>query len=238
MKRIYLAGPMTGYPELNFPVFHAEAARLSAAGLDVINPAEINPDQSARWIDCMRADVPQLLTCAGIHLLPGWEKSRGARLEYSLASMLEFEITLATGAADPRALAAMASAALHAVAQRHVEDYEFDAGEGWHTPSEFERLLIKDCVTALLEDEELRAALAPALLPVNKAPESATGDAVRFNAFVGTLLADINGEALTPLQLAIKNATSGKSQFYTLDALRDAIDAGLAKAAAATEAPV
>ncbi|RCI66099.1 DUF4406 domain-containing protein, partial [Pseudomonas aeruginosa] len=28
IKRIYLAGPMTGLPEHNFPAFHAEAARL------------------------------------------------------------------------------------------------------------------------------------------------------------------------------------------------------------------
>ena len=28
--RIYVAGPMTGYPDLNFPAFHAETARLRA----------------------------------------------------------------------------------------------------------------------------------------------------------------------------------------------------------------
>ncbi|TGA83618.1 DUF4406 domain-containing protein, partial [Pseudomonas aeruginosa] len=28
IQRIYLAGPMTGLPEHNFPTFHAEAARL------------------------------------------------------------------------------------------------------------------------------------------------------------------------------------------------------------------
>ena len=43
--KIYCAGPMTGLPELNFPAFHAEAARLRAFGYEVINPAEINPDK-------------------------------------------------------------------------------------------------------------------------------------------------------------------------------------------------
>ncbi len=32
MKRIYLSGLMSGLPELNFPAFHAEAARLRALG--------------------------------------------------------------------------------------------------------------------------------------------------------------------------------------------------------------
>ena len=61
MKRIYIAGPCTGYPDLNFPAFHAAAARLRAAGHHVENPAEINADPSAEWLDCMRADIAREL---------------------------------------------------------------------------------------------------------------------------------------------------------------------------------
>ena len=42
--RIYVAGPMTGHPELNFPAFHAAATELRALGHHVENPAEINAD--------------------------------------------------------------------------------------------------------------------------------------------------------------------------------------------------
>lgn len=86
--RIYLAGPMTGYEGLNFPAFHRAAAALREAGFDVVNPAEINTDPTARWEDCMRADIAQLVTCERIALLPGWEQSRGARIEASIANAL------------------------------------------------------------------------------------------------------------------------------------------------------
>lgn len=92
MKRVYLAGPMTGYPDLNFPAFHREAARLRAKGLEVVNPAEINLDPSAGWVDCMRADIRELVTCDGIVLMPGWEKSRGATLEHHIASALSLTV--------------------------------------------------------------------------------------------------------------------------------------------------
>ncbi|WP_457825134.1 DUF4406 domain-containing protein, partial [Staphylococcus aureus] len=36
MTRIYVAGPMSGLPELNFPAFHAAAAELRAQGFDVV----------------------------------------------------------------------------------------------------------------------------------------------------------------------------------------------------------
>jgi hypothetical protein len=86
--KLYLAGPMTGYENLNFPAFHAESARLRALGHEVVNPAEINSDPTAEWATCMRADIAELVTCEGIALLPGWAASRGATLEHHIASTL------------------------------------------------------------------------------------------------------------------------------------------------------
>lgn len=83
---------MTGYVDLNFPAFHAHAARLRAAGWHVENPAEINADSTAKWEDCMRADIAQLVTCDAILLLPGWQKSRGANIEAGLAHALGMSV--------------------------------------------------------------------------------------------------------------------------------------------------
>jgi hypothetical protein len=99
-KKVYIAGPMSGLPELNFPAFHAEAAYLRAMGDEVINPAEIVTDPTAKWEDCMRADIAQLVTCDCAHFLPGWQKSRGATLEFLIASQLGLEIRFARGSAS------------------------------------------------------------------------------------------------------------------------------------------
>lgn len=86
--KVYLAGPMSNYPELNFPHFREMASLLRDQGHDVVNPAEINADKTTPWLDCMRMDIEQLIYCEAIALLDGWEKSRGAMVEHTLATGL------------------------------------------------------------------------------------------------------------------------------------------------------
>lgn len=89
VPKVYLAGPMTGLPDLNFPAFHAEALRLRAMGNRVINPAEgAYPD----WNSAMRADLALLVTCSHISYLPGWTRSKGAGVENVVAEALELEV--------------------------------------------------------------------------------------------------------------------------------------------------
>jgi hypothetical protein len=81
---------MTGIPLFNFPAFNAAAAELRARGYEVINPAELDLADTApmAWADYMRRDIPQLCRCDTIALLPGWENSKGARLEAHIADEL------------------------------------------------------------------------------------------------------------------------------------------------------
>ena len=84
--RIYIAGPMTGMPEHNFPAFHSAAQCLRRAGWDVVNPAEnFGGRTDLPRADYMRADVAALVECDAVALLPGWQESRGAKAEYLLA---------------------------------------------------------------------------------------------------------------------------------------------------------
>lgn len=87
MKRIYLSGPITGLPDLKFAAFHAMTTNLRAGGHTVTNPAEINPD-GGTLNDCMRRDIAALMDCDTVDTLPGWEHSKGARLEVLIADRL------------------------------------------------------------------------------------------------------------------------------------------------------
>lgn len=92
MTTVYISGPMTGLPELNFPAFNAAAFRLRAAGFSVVNPAELCPDPAADWSQCMRADIKALCDCDVIALLPGWEDSKGAHLEVHIAHRIGIKV--------------------------------------------------------------------------------------------------------------------------------------------------
>lgn len=91
-RKVYISGPMTGLPELNFPAFHAAAAKLRSQGIEVVNPAEIAMEEPISWEKCMRADIKALCDCDAIALMPGWEKSKGAHLELHIAHRLGLEV--------------------------------------------------------------------------------------------------------------------------------------------------
>lgn len=97
--RIYIAGPMRGIAMYNFPAFDAARDKLRAQGWDPINPADLDRsigfDPLALPADwdwtqippgfdfalCRKRDIEALETCAAIYMLPGWERSKGARAE-------------------------------------------------------------------------------------------------------------------------------------------------------------
>ena len=103
--RIYLAGPMRGYPHNNFPAFDAAAAKLRQGGHEIFNPAErdretygdaiedAEPDEAKQLgfsiRDALKADLSWICDNADcIALLPNWEQSPGAKAEWALAVVL------------------------------------------------------------------------------------------------------------------------------------------------------
>lgn len=109
MKRIYLSGPMTGYPMYNFPAFDFAATKLRALpGVeDVFSPADndrkygLNGDPSKPFPPgvtvrtLLKDDTAYICDKAtAIAMLPGWENSPGANAEHALAKALGLTIIL------------------------------------------------------------------------------------------------------------------------------------------------
>ena len=106
--RVYIAGPMTGLPDYNFPAFNAAAAAWRAAGWDVLNPAEaFNGDQTRPYREYVAHDMAILQTCDAIAMLPGWDgpNARGSVWEREIALLLGLAIHDATEPVAPESKA-------------------------------------------------------------------------------------------------------------------------------------
>ena len=93
---LYVAGPMTGYPEFNYPAFDAAEKYLTDLGYGVLNPVRAEDYNTTgkpqEWHWYMRHALRMVVSADGLALLPGWEKSRGALLEVYVAHNLALPV--------------------------------------------------------------------------------------------------------------------------------------------------
>lgn len=91
--RLYLAGPMSGLPDFNYPAFNAAAEKLREAGYEVENPAEHDLQAGLPWQVYLRHAIKRLMDCDAVATLPAWEHSKGARLEVLIAERLAMQVS-------------------------------------------------------------------------------------------------------------------------------------------------
>lgn len=109
--RVYLAGPMRGKPDFNFPSFDRSAQQLRMFGYEVFSPAEhdrkvgFDPTGMTGHEDladygfdlrkALAADMEYIASKAAVvAVLAGWEESSGARAEVALAHALGLPVVL------------------------------------------------------------------------------------------------------------------------------------------------
>lgn len=95
--RLYIAGPMTGLPEFNYPAFRAAEAALRKQGFDTLNPVDAEehnptPGEPQSWDWYMRHALRMVLAADGLAVLDGWWRSRGATLEVQVATALQLPV--------------------------------------------------------------------------------------------------------------------------------------------------
>ena len=109
-KRIYIAGPMRGIPQYNFPAFDEAAEALYNVGWQPVNPADLDRDMGYEpdefpadhdWTQVpegfplktiVATDIAELVGCDAIYMLRGWGSSRGAQAELAVAMWLGLEV--------------------------------------------------------------------------------------------------------------------------------------------------
>ena len=113
-KKVYLAGPMRGVPEFNFPQFFVAAKKLEEAGFVVFNPAARDNQRHGTDVSQgnLTGDMEQLnkehgfdlrvalhedlsficLEADMIAMLPRWQNSKGATAERAMAIAIGLEI--------------------------------------------------------------------------------------------------------------------------------------------------
>lgn len=90
IMKIYIAGPMTGYPGYNRTAFFSKAKELMEVGHIVLNPALLPAGLcESEYMDICLAMVR---SANAVYLLKGWEESVGARAEHELAQKLGLNV--------------------------------------------------------------------------------------------------------------------------------------------------
>lgn len=107
-QRYYIAGPMRGIKDFNFPAFHEAAAYLRGLGATVFNTCEIEESKCGKGFNKSETgDLKDIkhpawdfrvafawdceyiaLQADAVVCLPGWEKSKGAQAEVAIARAL------------------------------------------------------------------------------------------------------------------------------------------------------
>jgi hypothetical protein len=86
---LYIAGPMSGYPGMNYPAFFEAEEQLRATGFHrILNPARTTVSRNGTYQDFMRSGLRMVLDSTALVLLPGYEKSTGAMWELDTAARL------------------------------------------------------------------------------------------------------------------------------------------------------
>jgi uncharacterized protein DUF4406 len=101
--KVYISGVISKGGTLSEDEINRNLARFEAARVVLLNqghepwsPVHHIPENGkpstdyASWVAYMRQDIAALVGCDAIFMIPGWEESRGARLEVHVARELGF----------------------------------------------------------------------------------------------------------------------------------------------------
>lgn len=92
--KIYISGKITGTDDYIVRFKEAEL-ELKRRGYTVVNPAAVNAElpEDTTWEEYMEMSKVMLGMCDEVYMLEGWEDSKGACIEFGIASKKGMKIT-------------------------------------------------------------------------------------------------------------------------------------------------
>jgi nucleoside 2-deoxyribosyltransferase len=94
MKKIYIAGPITGreYGEAKLHFENAAAYCEEVLNMVPVNPMALVHAHDKEWISYMRVGIKAMMDCDALYMLDGFSASKGAQVELQLAMGLRIPI--------------------------------------------------------------------------------------------------------------------------------------------------
>jgi hypothetical protein len=87
---VYLAGPMSGLPNLNRDHFHQWEHLIKINGAKVLSPA--HADQTRIYSLLIRDGLSMVLSSNVTVMLAGWKQSNGANQEWTISTLINNRI--------------------------------------------------------------------------------------------------------------------------------------------------
>ncbi len=90
MKKIYIAGKVTGLPQQEVIEKFADVQmNIERCGFTVVNPIEVVQDFNTPWNEAMKLCIKALVDCDAVYLMDCHTQSVGAMIEMQLAVNLK-----------------------------------------------------------------------------------------------------------------------------------------------------
>lgn len=92
VKRIYISLPISHYDLEERKQYAERVERALSQFYEVVNPLKNGIPENADWRIHMRKDLQDLLTCDEIFMCKDFEKSKGCKLEFDVATTVGMKV--------------------------------------------------------------------------------------------------------------------------------------------------
>jgi hypothetical protein len=91
MEKVYISGRIKGIDNAK-EIFNNKQIELERLGYSVTNPFNVCSSLGLLWGEYMRFDIRALTFCDSIYMLKGYEKSKGANIELTVAQAIGLKV--------------------------------------------------------------------------------------------------------------------------------------------------